>query len=89
MCTVDNFEIAKLVTHLHKLAPTAGSINLSMDELPQGITIDVGLRRPARVSLSKTNLVIDGAVLPWKFLTKVAKKKRSGVWHCYPEEPPC
>ena len=88
LLTLDNFEIASLHRVLHKMAPAASVGEVSLEQIPEDITVDVGMRRLKELALSSSHLLVDGAAVPWKFLAKIAKKQRSGVWHCYEDDDP-
>ena len=60
------------------------------------VTVDLGCRKPDAVTVGDTHVAVsfgteeEQAMIPIAFLTKLAKKKRSGVWECFADgDDPC
>ena len=85
-CTVSHLEVEAL-HDLRTQAPKSDSAML--EELPPGLTIDLGMRRPSAVELTPTHVRLHfgddagpSACLAWSFLAKIAKKRKQGAWQC-------
>ena len=83
-CTLSHHELA-IYHALRKCAPDEGKLAVTSGDF----TVDIGLHKPESILVDRQGLEMlvgrdRGMIrIPWRFLSKVAKKRRVGVWECW------